>query len=45
MEHRVDKEVLESDILVLAAEDIEEISKEEYEDDTSDNVDKYPDYP
>jgi hypothetical protein len=44
MEYRVYEEVLESDILVLATEYIEEVSEEEYEYDTSDNIGKYPDH-
>ena len=44
MEYRVNEEVLESDILTLATEYIEEVSEQEYQDDPSDNIGKYPDH-
>ena len=44
MEYRVYEKILESDILTLATKDIEEVSEEEYKNNTSDNVGKYPNY-
>lgn len=42
MEYGVDEEILESDIRILATEEVEDISKKENEDYPSDNIGKYP---